>query len=212
MHTLQQLLAFPVYGAAAWLLWVLTLQTGTDGLAIGLISLLLVGLAAWLYGHGQMHSGWRRFSLGSALLIVGFCLTLPGWLPTAAPTEPLSVQSPAHSLWEPFTLERLQALRRQGQPVFVNVTAAWCVSCQLNERLVFNRPEVQRAFRERGITLMKADWTRYDPRITQVLQGFGRSGVPLYVLYPGGNQPPALWPSRLSPTQVMQLLSSQPGG
>jgi thiol:disulfide interchange protein len=211
MHTLQQLLAFPVYGAAAWLLWVLTLQTGTDGLAIGLISLLLVGLAAWLYGHG-MPLGWRRFSLGSALLIVGLCLTLPGWLPVATPTEQLSAQSTANSVWESFSPERLQVLRRQGQPVFLNVTAAWCVSCQLNERLVFNRPEVQQAFRERGITLMKADWTRYDPRVTQVLQGFGRSGVPLYVLYPGGNQPPALWPSRLSPTQVMQLLSSQPGG
>ena len=212
MHTLQRLLAFPVYGAAAWLLWVLTLQTGTDGLAVGLTSLVLVGLAAWLYGQGQVHPGWRRFSLWGALLLAGFCLTLPGWLPAGVTVERPPAQSPADVVWEPFTPERLQALRQQGRPVFVNFTAAWCVSCQMNERLVFRHPEVQQAFRERGITLLKADWTRQDPAITQILQGFGRSGVPLYVLYPGGNRPPVVWPSRLRPNQVTEWLSSQTGG
>ncbi|MEN9280899.1 MAG: thioredoxin family protein, partial [Gloeomargarita sp. DG_1_4_bins_134] len=94
----------------------------------------------------------------------------------------------------------------------VNFTAAWCVSCQVNERLVLSQAAVQQAFRQRGITLLKADWTRRNPEITQVLQGFGRSGVPLYVLYPGGNQPPVVWPSRLSVAQVTELLSSQLGG
>ncbi|MEN9213805.1 MAG: protein-disulfide reductase DsbD family protein [Gloeomargarita sp. DG_1_5_bins_55] len=215
MHTLPQLLAFPLYGAAAWLLWVLTLQTGTDGLAVGLTGLLLLGLAAWIYGYAQTHSGWRKVSIFSTLLIVGFCLTLPARLPDSqgvvAPT-PAGMQATPTPVWEPFSPARLAELRRQGRPVFVNFTAAWCVSCQVNERLVLSQAAVQQAFRQRGITLLKADWTRRNPEITQVLQGFGRSGVPLYVLYPGGNQPPVVWPSRLSVAQVTELLSSQLGG
>ncbi|WP_157776174.1 protein-disulfide reductase DsbD family protein [Gloeomargarita lithophora] len=215
MHTLQQGLAFPLYGAAAWLLWVLTLQTGTDGLAVGLMGLVLVGLAAWVYGYGQHRAGWRRLSIFSTLLILGFCLTLPGWLPsgtTVGSANPQDSQTVQATIWEPFTPQRLQELRQQGKPVFVNFTAAWCVTCQVNERLVLSRPAVQEAFTQRGVTLVKADWTRQNPDITQVLQGFGRSGVPLYVLYPGANQPPVVWPSRLSPTQVTALLSSQLGG
>ncbi|MCS7030301.1 MAG: protein-disulfide reductase DsbD family protein [Gloeomargarita sp. SKYG116] len=209
MHTLQQLLAFPLYGAAAWLLWVLTLQTGTDGLAVGLTGLVLVGLAAWLYGRAQHQTHWRRWGRFSALVLLAFCLTLPSWLPVAqqAPTPAM-----AETTWEPFTAARLAELRRQGQPVFVNFTAAWCVSCQVNERLVFSQPEVQQAFRQRGIRLLKADWTRRNPEITRVLQEFGRSGVPLYVLYPGNNRAPVVWPSRLSTAQVKVLLSSQTGG
>ncbi|MEN9249500.1 MAG: protein-disulfide reductase DsbD family protein [Gloeomargarita sp. GXS_bins_116] len=209
MHTLQQLLAFPLYAAAAWLLWVLTRQTGTDGLAVGLLGLLLVGLAAWLYGQGQRHTWGRRWGLVVTLALVGFCLTLPGWLPVPDKTPaPLVTET----LWEPFTPARLEELRRQGRPVFVNVTAAWCLSCQVNERLVFGRPEVQQAFRQRGVHLLKADWTRQDPDITQLLQTFGRSGVPLYVLYPGQDRAPVVWPSRLHPDQVKTLLSSQMGG
>lgn len=212
MHTLQRLLAFPLYGAAAWLLWVLTLQTGTDGLAVGLMGLVLLGLAAWVYGYGQEHPGWRRLGIFSTLLILGICLTLPGWLPSGNAVVNTTTASTPAANWEPFTASRLRELRQQGQPVFVNFTAAWCVTCQVNERLVFSRSEVQQSFNERGIALLKADWTRQNPEITQVLQGFGRSGVPLYVLYPGENQPPVVWPSRLSPTQVTALLSSQLGG
>ncbi|MEN9217122.1 MAG: protein-disulfide reductase DsbD family protein [Gloeomargarita sp. HHBFW_bins_162] len=210
MHTLQQLLAFPLYGAAAWLLWVLTLQTGTDGLAVGLTGLVLLGLAAWLYGYAQQHPGGRKAVIFSTLLILGFCLTLPAQLPDGQVAT--NIENRQTTVWEPFTPARLQQLRTQGRPVFVNFTAAWCVSCQVNERFVFSKPEVQQAFDRRGIVLLKADWTRRNPEITQVLQGFGRSGVPLYVLYPGNNQPPVVWPSRLSPAQVTALLSSQLGG
>jgi thiol:disulfide interchange protein len=212
MHTLQRLLAFPLYGAAAWLLWVLTLQTGTDGLAVGLLGLVLLGLAAWLYGQSQAQIAGRRLAIFSTLLILSFCLTLPSWLPSGNAFVYTNTPDTQGASWEPFTPSRLQALRQQGQPVFVNFTAAWCVTCQVNERLVFSQPEVQRAFRERGVTLLKADWTRQNPEITQVLQGFGRSGVPLYVLYPRENQPPVVWPSQLSPTQVTALLSAQLGG
>jgi len=212
MHTLQRLLAFPLYGAAAWLLWVLTLQTGTDGLAVGLLGLVLLGLAAWVYGQSQAQTAWRRLGIFSTLLILSFCLTLPSWLPSGNAVIYTKAPDTQAASWEPFTPSRLQELRQQGQPAFVNFTAAWCVSCQVNERLVFSQPEVQRAFSERGVTLLKADWTRQNPEITQVLQGFGRSGVPLYVLYPRGNQPPVVWPTRLSPTQVTALLSAQLGG
>ncbi|MCS6782498.1 MAG: protein-disulfide reductase DsbD family protein [Gloeomargarita sp. SKYBB_i_bin120] len=213
MHTLQQLLAFPLYAAAAWLLWVLTLQTGTDGLAVGLTGLLLLGLAAWFYGRGQSQTRWHRWGRFGALVLVAFCLTLPGWLPSATPVAtPTQTVAPSEPLWEPFTPARLEELRRQGQPVFVNCTAAWCVSCQVNERLVFGQPEVQQAFRQRGVRMLKADWTRRNPEITQLLQQFGRSGVPLYVLYPGKNQAPVVWPSRLNAAQVKALLSSQIGG
>ena len=87
--------------------------------------------------------------------------------------------------WEPFTPQLVEAYRAQGKPVFVDFTASWCLSCQVNERVVLNREDVQKRLRDSGIALVRADWTRHDEMIAQTLAGLGRSGVPTYVLYPG---------------------------
>jgi thiol:disulfide interchange protein DsbD len=95
---------------------------------------------------------------------------------------------PANDAWQPFTEARVAELVAQGKPVFVDFTAAWCVTCQVNKQLVLSRPDTERAFSERGVTLLRADWTRQDPEITRSLAALGRNGVPVYVLYRPGRE------------------------
>ncbi len=216
METFEQLLAFPIYGAVAWLLWVLTLQTGTDGLAVALAGLLLIAFAGWLYQKTQMtRQLWRRVCLVGSLSTIVLALTLTPLLGNSpAPssqainsqtTNPSKAQGLA---WQPYTPERLEALRQSGQPVFVNFSAAWCVSCLVNERVALNQPEVIAAFQQKKVELVKADWTNRDTAITKALSKFGRSGVPLYVLYPRGldRGEPVILPQVLAPAIVQDAL------
>ncbi len=105
---------------------------------------------------------------------------------------------------EPFSPARLAELRATGTPVFVNVTAAWCITCLVNERVALRSTAVTEAFARKGVVTLKADWTRRDPVITRVLGSFGRSGVPLYLLYPAGaGGEPAVLPQILSERVVL---------
>jgi thiol:disulfide interchange protein DsbD len=110
-----------------------------------------------------------------------------------------------HAAWEPYSAEKVAALTAAGKPVFVDFTAAWCVTCQVNERVVLARDDVMQAFRDRGVTLVRADWTRRDPEIARALAALGRSGVPAYVLYKPG-RPPELLPELLTPERVRAAL------
>jgi thiol:disulfide interchange protein DsbD len=116
----------------------------------------------------------------------------------ASPSPAPAAAAPAGAAWEPFTAERLAALRAQGTPVFVNFTAAWCITCLVNERVALHSPAVTDAFARRGVVYLKADWTSKSPEIAALLESFGRSGVPLYVLYRGGSSPPRVLPQILS--------------
>ncbi|MBW4658025.1 MAG: thioredoxin family protein [Drouetiella hepatica Uher 2000/2452] len=204
METFQQALAFPLYAATAWLVWVLTQQSGTQGLAVALMGLILIAFAAWLYQKTRLTPlRWQRIGTVLALVVLGFALTLaqvPQTLQNASQTQ----RSDSDLLaWQPYSADRLAELRQAGTPVFVNFSAAWCITCLVNEQVALNQPETAAAFESEGITLLKGDWTNQDQAITAILESFGRSGVPLYVLYPAGAEAkPIVLPQILSPGEI----------
>lgn len=207
MESFQQILAFPMYGASAWLVWVLTQQAGTDGLAVALGGTILIGFAAWLHQKTQMsRQFWRRVGLIGSLAALALALTLTPLVQNAPPlTDQISTPSTSQRLvWKPYTAEQLESVRSSGQPVFINFTASWCITCLVNERVALSQPEVIAAFQEKGVTLIKADWTNRNPDITEALSKFGRSGVPVYVLYPVGleRDDPLILPQVLTPAIV----------
>ena len=209
MERLKQGLAFPLYASVAWLVWVVSRQTGPDGVALVLLGLLLIGFGAWLH-HATRGSGslpWRRAATGIALGCVAAAIAL-GPLVTTSPSASSATTAPAGAAWEPFTPERLAALRAQGTPVFVNFTAAWCITCLVNERVALQSHAVTGAFARRGVVHLKADWTSKSPEIAALLASFGRSGVPLYVLYGGGRAPapPRVLPQILSESTLIEAV------
>lgn len=192
MVTLRQAMAFPMYATAAWLLWVLAQQAGEAGLRMALAGLVLVGLVGWLVGLAQHGTGKRWWPRGVAVAgvagIAGLMVMLHGAEPQVAAASTQSAQA------EPYSAERLAALRAEGKPVFVNMTAAWCITCLVNERTTLSTAAVQQAMEEAGVVYMKGDWTNRDPAITAFLQSFGRDGLPFYAFYPAGKEPVVLPP------------------
>ena len=204
---LQQLLAFPLYATVAWLVWVVSQQAGPQGVAAALAGLLVIGFAGWLYQTSRgAQARWRRAATLAAIALAAVSVAL-GTLAGAASAGRVATTSAG---WEPFSAARLAELRAAGKPVFVNVTAAWCITCLVNERVALGSRAVSDAFARNGITALKADWTRRDPSITQVLGAFGRNGVPLYLVYPAGaGRPPAVLPQILSETIVLNALDKE---
>ena len=202
MAVLQQFLAFPMYGAAAWLAWVLSLQAGAAGVLALAAAFVLAGMAAWALGLAQ-HGVFRRFAITVA------ALAFAGAAASVASVSPSAAEAQADSASERFTPARLAALRAEGKPVFVNVTAAWCVSCLVNERVALGTTPVRTAFAAAGITYLKGDWTRPDPEITAYLRAAGRDGVPLYVFYPAGGRPAVTLPQLLTPDIVRAAIDAK---
>jgi thiol:disulfide interchange protein DsbD len=215
MGALKKALAFPMYGAAAWLAWVLTVQAGAPALARLLSAAVVIALAAWLAGAAQRRRaegrGARALGGTAAALVLG-ALGVAVVAPYAAASS-AGVQGPeAAALSEqPYTPARLARLRARGEPVFVNYTAAWCVSCQVNDRVALATPRVADAFRRQGVAYLKADWTRRDPVIASDLARFGRAGVPLYVVYPAGGGEPAVLPALLTESLVLEAIAQARG-
>jgi thiol:disulfide interchange protein len=116
-----------------------------------------------------------------------------------SPSPPPATAAPAGAAWEPFSAARLAALRAQGTPVFVNFTAAWCITCLVNERVILRAPAVTEGFARQGVVTLRADWTNRRPEITQMLASFDRSGVPLYLLYPRSQRGAAATGPRVLP-------------
>lgn len=193
MVRLRQAMAFPMYATAAWLLWVLAQQAGEPGLRMALAGSVLVGLVAWLAGLGQHAAGTSRWPRGLALLGGAGLVGLAAVLHLAQP-QPMSQQAAAASRAEPYSAERLAALRAEGRPVFVNMTAAWCITCLVNERTTLSTDAVRAAMTDGDVVYMKGDWTNRDPAITAFLQSFGRDGLPFYAFYPPGKAPVVLPP------------------
>ena len=190
MDVLKQALAFPIYATVAWLVWVLAQQVGPQGLLAALIGLVLLGFAAWAWELGRDARPVRaQLARGLAVLAVvgvaALALTLDR--DRIAP----GAQARAEGV-EPFTQARLDALLAGGRPVFVNMTAAWCITCQVNERTSLGTAAVGAAMRARDVTYLKGDWTNQNPEITRLLERHGRSGVPLYLLYAGSGEPTVL--------------------
>jgi thiol:disulfide interchange protein/DsbC/DsbD-like thiol-disulfide interchange protein len=202
MAVFKKALAFPMYGAAAWLLWVLTQQAEAAFLAQVLTGAVLLALAAWIAGLAQRgaQAGRRRAALAVAAGLAALALAAAVWQGRAALAA------------EPYSPQRLAALRAEGRPVFVNYTAAWCVSCQVNDRVALASPKVAQAFKRNGVTYLKADWTRRDAVIAGELASFGRAGVPLYLVY-GARGKPDILPAILTEGLVIRALdgAGRPG-
>ncbi len=189
MEILRQALAFPMYAASAWLVWVVSQEAGSTGVLATAAGLVLLGFAAWVLGITQSITGHGRRIGQSAAAAAGLAALAVLTGIASAPSVSAEV---AGSGAEPFSASRLAALRAEGQPVFVDMTAAWCVTCLVNERVAIDTTAVRHAFAEHHVTYMKGDWTRQDPRITNYLRENGRDGVPLYVYYPPRGQPSVL--------------------
>ncbi len=193
MDVLKQALAFPMYAAAAWLVWVASLQSGPEGVLACAAGLVLVGFAAWALRFGP------RVGRGLAITATIAALAL---LPLVQQAQPPS----ATATTERYTPQHLADLRAAGRPVFVNMTAAWCVTCLVNERIALSPSPVRDAFAAAGVVYLKGDWTRQDPEITRFLREQGRDGVPLYVFFPSGGRAPVILPQILTQSAVLDAL------
>lgn len=210
MERIKQGLAFPMYAAAVWLVWVLAQQAGTDSIVIALGGMVFIALAAWSYDISRSGRPWTQ-RLGAAVATAAVAIAVGGGYFGISPhTEALARTAETvahHNDWEPYSPERLQTLRAAGQPVFLNFTAAWCISCLVNERVALKQNSVTEAFKKSGIAYLKGDWTNQDPQITEKLAEFARSGVPLYVFYPAGmDAKPVVLPQILTADIVLNAI------
>lgn len=207
MERLKQLFAFPMYATALWLLWVLAQQAGNSSVILALGGMLLMALA------GRLHAqGWSKAAVVVLLIIAGgsyWGLKANTALTPSSHAE-ASITDP-NQPWQPYSEKRLQALRAEGKPVFLNFTAAWCITCLANERVALSKPQVLDAFKQDGITYLKGDWTNQDEAITRKLAEFKRNGVPLYVFYPAGpHSQPIVLPQLLTPELVLDHIRPHP--
>ena len=192
MELTKQILAFPLYATAAWLLWVLSQQVDQASLLVALMSLVLLSFLLWCWQKLRTNTRFI-YKTGLVLLLI---LTLAATL--SQQHAPVTAGPQTQGDWQPYDPVRLSELARNGQPVLVNFTAAWCITCLVNEKVAISRPTVQAQLRQQGVVYMKADWTNRDPRITEMLNQYGRSGVPLYLLFPGNGQDAVVLPNILS--------------
>jgi thiol:disulfide interchange protein DsbD len=216
MDTLKQVFAFPMYASAAWLLWVLAQQTAVLGLGAALAGSVLIGFAAWAYQKAKVGGPKSRAAgLVTAVCALGLAVLLP--VQSARVSAPAAAATGARAAaeadgWQPYDASRLATLTAAGKPVLVNFTASWCLTCLVNERNAFGDSAVDQVFREKGVTLMKGDWTNRDPEITKALSSFGRAGVPLYVVYNAkpGTADPEVLPQLLSAAVVRDAFAALP--
>jgi thiol:disulfide interchange protein DsbD len=190
MLTFKQVLAFPLYATVVWLLWVLGQQTGPDAMALVVGSCVLLALAAWLYQQRQASRGfWRYLSFAVILVCIGASASVlrSSFLETATS---VAVAGEGEN-YETYTDARLAQLRAEGKPVFVNMTAAWCITCLVNERVALSSESFIDGLAEKGVVYLKGDWTNNDPAITAVLKQYNTSGVPLYLMFPADASKPA---------------------
>ena len=211
METLKGLLAFPLYLTVAWLVWVLSQQVGSTGLMAGLTGLVLVGFGAWAIERGRAAGdvGRRRAQVAARIAAILALLGLTGLMAVLDRDRAGPVATASADGIEPFSQARLDTLLAAHRPVFVNMTAAWCITCQVNDRATLRADAVQAAFKARDVAQLKGDWTNQNPEITRVLEANGRSGVPLYLLYDGRGGV-AVLPQILTESIVRDALAALP--
>ena len=211
MERFRQFLAFPMYGAVAWLVWVLSQQVDPEGLFRVMIGIVLLGLGAWAFGNLQQ----RASLIGFVLFVGGLAgaaglLAMPFGAPRALQAAAAGEEgASSHAFSEPYTATRLEALRAEGKPVFVNLTAAWCVSCLYNERVALSTEAVRKAFSETGTVYLVGDWTNRNAEISALLRQYGRDGVPLYLYFPAGGGDPIVLPQLLTESIVINAVRSE---
>ncbi|HUO99485.1 MAG TPA: protein-disulfide reductase DsbD domain-containing protein [Rhizomicrobium sp.] len=206
MKRLKQILALPMYGAAAWLIWVLSQQVDRAGLIAALAAMVALGVALAAWGATRM----RLRAAGMVAALVGLAGAAYGLSLVAAAPAPAAAAETVYAGMksEPYTPARLEALRKAGRPVFVDATASWCITCLVNEEAALSRPAVRAAFAERKVALLVADWTNRNAEITALLEAHGRSGVPLYLYYAPGASGPKTLPQILTEGEVLKTISA----
>ena len=195
METLKQLVSVPLFGTAIWLVWVygqLYSPEGVDRMVWLLTGFLVLAIAGWTLG--KWPAKWGSGIAAVVLIVIALAL-------------PLRKPAVDTLVWQPYTEANFTAARATGQPVFIDFTAAWCLSCQVNERAVLKSKDVEKALLKNHVQLLKADWTQYDPVITRELAAVGRSGVPTYVIYPPGKvSNPDVLPELLTKSTVLTAI------
>ncbi len=204
MVVLRQALAFPMFASAIWLLWVLGIQAGPTAMMQVLGGGLVIAFGLWLM---KQSSGKSMKLIAMALMIAAVSLATMQQPASRDVSANTAEDVNSDSLAQPYSMEALEAARLDG-PVFVNFTAAWCITCKVNELNALETSAVREAFTKSGATYLKADWTNEDPKITAALQAYGRTGVPLYLLYGKGTGEAEILPQILTPSTVIEALES----
>lgn len=198
MERFRHIMALPMFATALGLAWILGRQTGVNGMAIGIAAALLLGIALWWFGRHQLSgSGGRPWlTLAPVAAALALVLALAPMMAVSGPAGASTLTEPGDA--EPFSEARLDALRREGRPVFVYFTADWCLTCKVNEKAVIDRSETRRAFAEHKVAVLVGDWTNGDPVLGRFIERHNRSGVPLYLWYRPGSDAPEVLPQLLS--------------
>jgi len=218
MVILKQVLAFLMWATTLWLMWVFGLQVGVEGVISLLAGLLIITIAVWMWGNWAKPTHDRKLRRGSALIALIVFLFGAYWVIYSSSSTNgkgkggngfKSNGFESSSLWKPFTPEALQTSLNQENPIFIDFTASWCLTCQVNKRVALHNKKVLQKFREKNVVLYKADWTQQNDSITRALQSYGRSGVPAYVLYGKGTPKNyRLLPEILTPGILLAELDS----
>ncbi|HEY5794777.1 MAG TPA: protein-disulfide reductase DsbD domain-containing protein [Bosea sp. (in: a-proteobacteria)] len=199
MLILKQAFAFPMFATAIWLIWVASVQAGPGGVLAALVAVLAAGFVVWLVGVTR-GAGRGRIVSSALAVLVAFGA---GWFVIQSAVPEANTQARAGDI-QAWTPERVAALQAEGRPVFVNFTAAWCITCLANERVALSRQEVKDAFAELKVVYLKADWTNRNSQIAMALAEQGRAGVPLYLFYPGAKGAQAeILPQLLTPDMIV---------
>ncbi len=199
MDTLKQVLAFPLYLTSVWLLWVLSNQTSGSGAMAVLSGAVLIAFGIWLLQLRSEGKGTLIFSRGLATI----SLIAAAWIGTTVG----DFRETKNDVWEVYDPDRLAELRSEGVPVFIDLTADWCITCKFNERVALNTEAVTKFVLLNDIIMLQGDWTNADPEISDLLDQFGRSGVPLYLMYPAKpNAPPQVLPQVLTQSLVLKAM------
>lgn len=200
MVTLKEFLAFPMFVTVIWLLWVLSQQIETNGLLLILLVYLFVGFWIW-FSKKIKNEVWQQ-----RLLILGFLISI-GIL-FALPLNPPQQTKSVDQVWQNFSPDKIKEDLVSKKSVFIDFTAAWCITCQVNKKAVLETEEIQSLFRANGVSIYKADWTHRDPIITKALADFGRNSLPLYVFYQTGSDQAIILPELLTKSMIKNLFNN----
>jgi thiol:disulfide interchange protein DsbD len=210
MVHVKQLMGFLLFATLLFLLWVLGAQRGVEGIIWASCFLLALSVVCWMKGVFLVPTASRTGRAVSIVLAL-LLLAASGYYfigDKFAATRLASGEGQIQGDWQSFTPQRLEDELKQGRPVFVDFTAAWCLTCKFNEASVLESTAVRSAFERHAVVKIKADWTNADPAITKILKQFGRPGVPMYVLYPGKNVEPILFPELLTQSIILEKLET----
>ncbi len=214
MNTFKEFMAFPMYATVLWLLWVLGNQVGVNGMAVVVGSCLLLAFGLWLLKQrSSVGPFWRRANavLSAAVIVLALYVLQSPLLEARQGSGGMASlddeEQFGDAAYEPFSAARFEALQAAGQPVFINMTAAWCITCLANEQTTLSSERVIQAMADKNIVYLKGDWTNQDPEITRVLDSFNRPSVPLYLLYPGAGAEPVILPQILTPSLMVDAFN-----